>query len=1001
MDPGAKPARAKIGARPPVARKSQKVDGSPGPQADERRAALAQLAAITEILQVISASPSDVQPVVDAVAERAARLCEAPLARVLLVDGDVLRLMAEYSLDGAPQAGTVPLPLSRSSISGRAVLDRATIHHDDVVPLLDSEYPRALNARQLGLRAVLAVPLMREGNAYGAIFLWRREPGLFSSGQVALVETFAQQVAIAIHNVRLFNETKEALEQQTATSEILRVISQSPTDVQPVFDTIAKAALELCRASSANVFTIDGELIQLAATVVSNPEMFEVVRRAYPRPLGRDIAAGRAVLTRNIAAIPDVLEDPEYGIRDTAIAAGFRSVLSVPLIRDGSPIGAISVGKPEPGLFPEKQIALLQTFADQAVIAIENVRLFDEVQARTRELSESLQQQTATADVLKVISRSAFDLQKVLDTLTESAGKLCDAEGATIWRPDGDGFKVAAMFGQSPEHRAALKQVVNKPGRATCVGRALLEGRTVHIRDAMADPEYNAPGVLAVRGNRAMIGVPLLREGAPIGVLVLTRTVARPFTEQQIALATTFADQAVIAIENVRLFNETKEALEQQTATSEILRVISQSQTDVQPVFDTIAKAALELCRASSATLFTFDGKLIRIAAFANVNPEGADAVRLTFPRPPSRDTASTRAVLTGRVAAIPDVLEDPEYAVTASSVAAGFRSVLSVPLIRDGSPIGAISVGKPEPGLFPEKQIALLQTFADQAVIAIENVRLFDEVQARTRELSESLQQQTATADVLKVISRSAFDLQKVLDTLTESAGKLCDADGSAIWRPDGDVFKVAAMFGQSPAYKAALRLVVIKPGRDTVVGRTLLEGRTVHIPDAALDPEYNVPDVLSAAGNRAMVGVPMLREGAPIGVLVLTRSVARPFADNQIALAITFADQAVIAIENVRLFNETKEALEQQTATSEILRVISSSPTDIRPVLDTVAECAARLCGSSDVEIFRRDGDRLRLVAHHGQIPTAARRRVHPPPGPRVGQWPSDAERTDRPHR
>ena len=253
MDPGAKPARAKIGARPPVARKSQKVDGSAGPPPDQRpAAALAQLAAITEILKAISASPSDVQPVVDAVAERAARLCEAPLARVMLVDGDVLRPMAEYSLDGAPQAGTVPLPLKRSSISGRAVLDRATIHHDDVVPLLHSEYPDALNARQLGLRAVLAVPLMREGNAYGAIFLWRCEPGLFSSSQVALVETFAQQVAIAIYNVRLFNETEEALEQQTATSEILRVISQSQTDVQPVFDTIAKAALELCRASSAH-----------------------------------------------------------------------------------------------------------------------------------------------------------------------------------------------------------------------------------------------------------------------------------------------------------------------------------------------------------------------------------------------------------------------------------------------------------------------------------------------------------------------------------------------------------------------------------------------------------------------------------------------------------------------------------------------------------------------------------------------------------------------------
>jgi len=591
MDPGAKPARAKSGARLPVTRQSQKADSSAAPPPDERPAALAQLAAINEILQVISASPSDVQPVVDAVAERAARLCEAPLARVLFVDGDVFRAMAWYSLDGTSQARMGPLPLKRTTIIGRAVLERATIHHDDVVPLLDSEYPDALNARRLGLRAVLAVPLIREGKAYGAILLWRREPGLFSSSQVALVETFAQQVAIAIHNVRLFNETKEALEQQTATSEVLRVISQSQIDVKPVFDAIAAAALKLCCASLANVFTFDGELIHLAAVenVNMDPQYFAAIHKDFPRAPGRDTAAGRAVLARSIVTIPDVEADREYRIGPTTLGGGFRSIVAVPLMREECAIGAIVACRAESGAFRDAQIALLKTFADQAVIAIENVRLFDEVQARTRELSESLQQQTATADVLKVISRSAFDLQKVLDTLTESACKLCDAEGSNIWRPDGDGFKVAAMFGQSPEHRAALKQVVNKPGRASCVGRALLEGRTVHIRDAKADPEYNAPGVLAARGNRAMIGVPLLREGAPIGVLVLTRTVARPFTEQQIALATTFADQAVIAIENVRLFNETKEALERQTATSEILRVISSSPTDIQPVLDTVA----------------------------------------------------------------------------------------------------------------------------------------------------------------------------------------------------------------------------------------------------------------------------------------------------------------------------------------------------------------------------------------------------------------------------
>ena len=919
MGRGARPAKAKIEAKPPVAGKPRKVDGSAGPPPDERQtAALAQLTAITEVLRVISASPSDVQPVVDAVAERAARLCEAPLARVLLVDGDVLRLTAEYSLDGVPQAGTVPLPLNRSSISGRAVLDRATIHHDDVVPLLDSAYPGALNARRLGLRAVLAVPLMREGSAYGLIFLWRREPGLFSSSQVALVETFAQQVAIAIHNVRLFNETKEALEQQTATSEILRVISRSQTDAQPVFETIAEAALKLCHASSANVFTVDGELIRLAAIVLTNPEMAEVVRCAYPRPLGRDIAASRAVLTRAIAAIPDVQDDPEFGLRDTALAAGFRSILAVPLIREGCAIGAIALGRAQPGLFPDTQVALLQTFADQAVIAIENVRLFDEVQARTRELSESLQQQTATADVLKVISRSAFDLQKVLDTLTESACKLCDAEGANIWRPDGDEFKVAAMFGQSPEHRAALKQVVNKPGRATCVGRALLEGRTVHIRDAKADPEYNAPGVLAVRGNRAMIGVPLLREGAPIGVLVLTRTVARPFTEQQIALATTFADQAVIAIENVRLFNETKEALEQQTATSEILRVISSSPTDIRPVLDTVAECAARLCGSSDVEIFRLDGDRLRLVAHHGPIPTGPVG---EFSLPLVRASVNGRAMLSGQTVHVADVqAEANEFPVTSEFARQqGGRTWLSVPMLREGVAIGSISLRRTKVELFTERQVALLKTFADQAVIAIENVRLFKELEARTQALTRSVGQLTALGEVGQAVS-STLELETVLKTIVSRAVHLTGLDGGSIYEYDerAEEFRLQAAENMSDDVAEDIRKAPTRKG-DGALGRTAITLEPTQVPDTLDDSYQSVrKELLIRAGYRALLAVPLLREDRLLGGLLVNRKTPGEFAPEIVELLKTFATQSALAIQNARLFREIAEKGRQLEAAS-----------------------------------------------------------------------------------
>ena len=378
-----KPAKAKAKSKRRVAKTAQKHKGSNLDEPSKRlKHALEQQKAIDEILQVMSSSPGDVQPVLEAVADRAAHLCEAPFARVSLVDGDVLRTGAEYSLDGTPQARTVPLPLKRSSIAGRAVLDRRPVHHADVVPLLETEYPDAVNARRLGLRAVLAVPLIREGEAYGAIFLFRREPRAFSPSQVALVETFARQAAMAIENVRLFNETMQALERQTATSEILRVISQSPRDLQPVFDTIVQRAVRLCEARYGAVFRMDRGLVHLAAHHnISETLLVQWFQSFYPMAPNHGHVSGRAILTGAAVQVPDVLADKEYrgaGVK----AAGFRSLLGVPLLRDGGAIGAIVIYRSEPGRFEDKHIELLKTFADQAVIAIENARLFNRARLR-------------------------------------------------------------------------------------------------------------------------------------------------------------------------------------------------------------------------------------------------------------------------------------------------------------------------------------------------------------------------------------------------------------------------------------------------------------------------------------------------------------------------------------------------------------------------------------------------------------------------------------------
>ena len=966
MERGAKSAKAKVEARPTVTKKSRQVDTSTAPELKQRLAeALEQHAAVSEILEVISASPSDVQPVVDAVAERAARLCEAPLARVSLVDGDVLRLTAEYSLDGAPQAGTVPLPLRRSSISGRAVLDRATIHHDDVVPLLDSEYPDALNARQLGLRAVLAVPLMRQGNAYGAIFLWRREPGLFSSSQVALVETFAQQVAIAIHNVRLFNETKEALEQQTAISEILWVIANSPGDVRPMLNVVAERAMYLCDAADATIFLREGDRLRSAARFGSTPTPLD---EGKFMPLTRGSVTGRAVIDRSVFHMEDLAtaSQEEFPVgRELQRQLGHHTALSVPLMREDRAIGAIALWRMEARRFTDKQIALVKTFADQAAIAIENVRLFDEVQARTRELSESLQQQTATADVLKVISRSAFDLQRVLDTLTESACKLCDAEAANVWRPDGDGFKVAAMFGATAEHRAALKRVVNKPGRHTCVGRTLLEGRTVHIDDAKADPEYNAPDVLAARGNRAMVGVPLLREGAPIGVLVLTRTVARPFTEKQIALATTFADQAVIAIENVRLFNETKEALEQQTATSEILRVISSSPTDVQPVFDAIVRSAAHLF-GRKAALRIVEGEGLRRRARSYI---AGDEFHPPDVVPVNTDSLVGRAVLECRALQLADA-----HAQTAIPYARrlAFRSVATAPLVRDGVAIGVISVSSPDPGAMSDKQMALLATFADQAVIAIENVRLFKELEARTKALTRSVGELKALGEVGQAVS-STLDLETVLSTIVSRATALAGMDAGAIYEYDearGEFYLHTADRLQDEVVMA-LRAGPIRKG-EGALGRMAMTGEPAQIRDIMTDASYQsrLREIVLRLGYRSLMAVPLMRDDHLLGGLVVYRKTPGEFDASVIDLLKTFATQSALAIQNARLFREIEEkSRELATASRHKSEFLANMSHELRTPLNAIIGFSEVLSERMFGEINEKQAEYLDDILESGR--------------------------------
>jgi len=542
---------------------------------------------------------------------------------------------------------------------------------------------------------------------------------------------------------------QEAHDHLDATREVLRLIVRTQSPAQPVFDAIAAAALRLCGATSANVFTFDGTLLHLAALerLPTDPKGRTVshadFRNYFPRPPGRDLAAPRAVLTCNVVSIPDVLADAEYAAKETALADGFRSVLAVPIVRGGAPIGAIAIGCAKTGPFSERHIALLQTFADQAVIAIENERLLNELQAHNRALTE---------------------------------------------------------------------------------------------------------------------------------------------------------------------------ALEQQTATSEILRIISRSPTDTQPVFESIAAAALRLCDAGSANVFTYDGSLVHVRALAVAIPAAADAVRRLFPRPPDRGTVASRAVLMRSVVVVPDVLVDPDYEFH-SGARLGYRSVLGIPLLRDGEPIGAIAVGRPVPGPFPESQVALLQTFADQAVIAIENARLFDELQRKTAQLTQTVEQLQALAAVGQAVS-STLELETVLRTIVARAIDLVDVDGGAIFEYDDtrEEFRLHAADRLPDELVDALRATPFPRG-EGAIGRMADTGEPAAFSDIRDNRTYRsrVRDILVRLGYRSLLAVPLLRENKLLGGLIVNRKVAGDFEPQVIELLKAFATQSALAIQNARLFREIADKSRQ----------------------------------------------------------------------------------------